>query len=149
MTDVQNFIRNGHLLLSHKSIAARTVSIGIDDAVRNKDSLRLSKFLWGIWQACSPTHSRAQTVVQWIQIWTSRRPIICSYENRNITFKLLGSVYLVCWSKIWLFSFNYFLPKWSGVTPLQETSHQTTTLAGWWPRWALGITFFVSLEVFA
>ena len=36
-------------------INCSTVSIGIDDAARTKDFLRLSKFLWLFDRPCSPT----------------------------------------------------------------------------------------------
>ena len=45
----------------------------------------------------------SQIVVQWIQIWTSRRPILCSYETRNIAVKLLLFDFRrMCWSRILL-----------------------------------------------
>ncbi len=115
-----------------------------------------------------------QTVVQLNQILNSRRPIVCSYETRNIAFKpLLGGAMRAgakpCWSQSKRVFLNWFtIPsktscwhtfvpvlffvfsqRWSGVPPWEVTRHQTIIAAGWWPRWTLGITVFATLKVFA
>lgn len=109
------------------------------------------KFLWSILQLCPGT------VIKWIQIWTSRRTIICSYETRNIAFKLLmGGFCFVCCNRILLSMYrsadsfcHFFKPIFTVVKRYisQETFHQTITVAVWSSRWIFGIAFPAFLEI--
>lgn len=48
------------------------------------------------YSTCHVLQPWLQIVAQWIQIRTSRQPVICSYEARNIAFKPLLSCFALC-----------------------------------------------------
>ena len=128
--------------------------------------------------ACHVLQNSPQFIVQRVEVWTTRGPILSAKEGQNIPPQpLLSCLGLVARSWVLLedpfltteegcakmfhnslkhivliclgTSFTPFLQKWRGVTPWWGTPQQTMTQKGWWPLCTLGTLFFTSWDIWA